>query len=187
MTKTTWLRRLTLLCGTFALSLIALPASANTITPSYVSSVGGVWTYQITLTQSQVQTGDFFTILDFGDAGFSAAPAGWSFSQSLVGPAVPNVTPADNASVNNVTFTWTGATFNADGVILLPFVITTTLPDATVFGFWSSQDHLINVGGPAQGATGNILIPNVPDGGSTMALLGLTLVAVAGVRRKFNL
>jgi hypothetical protein len=167
--------------------LIALPASANTITPVYVSSAGGTWTYDANFTFSQVQDGDFFTILDFGDATFVSAPAGWTFSQSLVGPAVPNVTPADSAAYNNVTFTWSGGTLDILSGSMGPFVVTTTLPDAPVFGFWSSQDHLYLQGGPAQGATGNILVPNVPDGGSTMALLGLTLVAVAGVRRKFNL
>ena len=118
---------------------------------------------------------------------FAAAAAASLFgTPNLLGPAVPNVTPQDSAAHNNVTFTWTGATFNAANATIAPFVVSTSLPDNPIFGFWSSQDHLINVGGPAQGATGNILIPNVPDGGSTIALLGMTLVAVAGIRRKLN-
>ena len=71
------------------------------------------WNYSSNVTVDQMVTqGDFFTIYDFGSfvAGSNLQPAGWTFSSSLVGTNPSLVTPADNASILNLTWTYTGST-----------------------------------------------------------------------------
>src|SRR5688500_12307738 len=117
MTKTsTWLRRLTLLCGTWA--LLAVPASANTIVPGFLGSVGNTWTYAASVNFSQLTAGDYFTINDFGAAGLVSAPADWAFSQANVGP---NSLPTVDTGILNVTFTYTGPTVDIVGAVYSPF------------------------------------------------------------------
>ncbi len=185
MTNTTWLRRLVLLCGTWA--LLAVPASANTIVPVFVSAVGTTWTYTINVIASQLQNGDYVTINDFGTAGLisNPAPADWAFSQSSTGP---NSLPTPETGKKNITLMWTGGTVNV-GFASYTFVFSSANGSATKAGRWSSQDHQIGTGLGPQPAGGFIQTPlnPVPDGGSTIALLGMTLVAVAGLRRKMNL
>src|SRR5687768_10108958 len=102
MTKTsTWLRRLTLLCGTWA--LLAVPASANTIVPVFVSASGNTWTYSAIVANSQLTAGDYFTINDFGSVTSASAPADWAFSQAPIGP---NSLPTVDTGKLNVTFTY---------------------------------------------------------------------------------
>ena len=78
------------------------------------AAVGGfTWNYAANVTVDQmVQAGDFFTIYDFG--AFTAAsnlqPVGWTFSSSLLGTNPSLVIPADNASLLNLTWTYTGNT-----------------------------------------------------------------------------
>ena len=71
------------------------------------------WNYNSNLTvDQQVNTGNFFTIYDFGNfvSGSNIQPTGWTFSSSLVGINPSLVTPADNGAVLNLTWTYTGST-----------------------------------------------------------------------------
>ena len=71
------------------------------------------WNYASNVTVDQaVQTGDFFTIYDFGNfvSGSNIQPAGWTFSSSLTGVNPSLVLPVDNASILNLTWTYTGST-----------------------------------------------------------------------------
>ena len=71
------------------------------------------WNYNSNLTvDQQINTGNFFTIYDFGNfvSGSNTQPAGWTFSSSLVGINPSLVTPTDNGSVLNLTWTYTGST-----------------------------------------------------------------------------
>ena len=81
----------------------------GSITPS-----GGnfQWNYTVNLTIDQtLRTGSYFTIYDFGaPIGATIQPAGWTFSSSLVGTTPGTVLPSDDASVFNLTWTYTGQT-----------------------------------------------------------------------------
>jgi hypothetical protein len=69
------------------------------------------WNYSANVTVDQMVTaGDFFTIYDFGNfVPFSnTQPAGWTFSSSLLGTNPSQVTPADNPSLLNLTWTYNG-------------------------------------------------------------------------------
>lgn len=71
------------------------------------------WNYSANVTVDQtVEHGDFFTIYDFGKfaVGSNTQPAGWTFSSALVGINPSLVTPTDNPSILNLTWTYTGST-----------------------------------------------------------------------------
>ena len=167
--------------------MLAVPASANTIVPVFISAVGNNWTYQINVIGSQLHDGDYVTINDFGTAGVvsNPSPANWAFSQANVGP---NALPTVDTGIKNITLTWTGGTVDT-AFASYTFVFSSAGGSVTTGGTWTSQDHQIVTGLGPQPAGGFIQTPAnpVPDGGSTVALLGMALVAAAGLRRKMNL
>src|SRR6184192_3806566 len=76
------------------------------------SSPTFTWNYAANVTVDQtVNTGDFFTIYDFGSIapGSNTQPTGWTFSQALVGPTPSLVLSTDNPSILNLTWTYNGA------------------------------------------------------------------------------
>ena len=72
------------------------------------------WQYAIVLpTDSQLKSGDYFTIYDFEGfkAGTNVAPsADWVFTAAKLGPTPPKVNIADNAEVWNLSWMYNGAT-----------------------------------------------------------------------------
>ena len=73
------------------------------------------WTYAIVLpTDSQLQSGDYFTIYDFGGLlpGTPAAPSGWTTDVANVGTTPDRLNPDDNGALPNLTFTYGGPTIN---------------------------------------------------------------------------
>src|SRR3954462_13293091 len=82
----------------------------NPGTPAATSG-GFLWNYGVNVTvDQQVNTGDFFTIYDFGtfNAGSNLQPANWAFSSSLTGTNPSLVLPTDNPALANLTWTYTG-------------------------------------------------------------------------------
>jgi hypothetical protein len=167
----------------------------HTITPSVASiSSPGVWTYAAHLTSGQAMNGDGFTIFDFGGyvAGSIFAPVGWTavaqLTGSVLGVAPPGSNP-DNPALFNLLFTRSGGTVGptiAD-INLGNFGATTTDTGTTFVG-WSSRDHFPTGNPPLPGTdhADIILAPApgaVPDGGATVALLGIALAGLEGVRR----
>jgi hypothetical protein len=111
--------------------LVAVASVRADIIPSFVgASPSGnttVWSYQIDITAGeQVTSGDFFTIYDFGHfiAGTNVQPSGWTFSSSLVGPTPAGVTPPDDATLENLTWTYNGPTLPSSSGIG-PFSVST--------------------------------------------------------------
>jgi hypothetical protein len=105
----------------YYLGLIVAAAGLATvhadIIPSFSSATptGGnfTWSYTSNVTVDEmVNPGDFFTIYDFGTfvVGSNSQRAGWTFSSSLTGTNPSLVTPADNPTLLNLTWTYTGAT-----------------------------------------------------------------------------
>jgi hypothetical protein len=69
------------------------------------------WTYNIVLpTDSQLRSGDYFTIYDFGGlvADSNSQPEGWAFSLSDRGPVPVGVEPVDAAGIPNLTWRYDG-------------------------------------------------------------------------------
>jgi VPDSG-CTERM motif len=187
-------------CAILALGLFAgSRVSANTITPSVtLASTPGLWIYSADLTSGELHAGDGFTIFDFGGyvAGSVVAAPGWTASVALLGSIYgAPVIDADNPGEVNLTFTYTGPPIQMviGALPFTPFSALTTYTDVRVDS-WISQDH--EIGSPlviGDGPLGTvhrdtILVPatNIPDGGSTVALLGLGLLAVDRMRRKLK-
>ena len=114
MVRKTWLVRL----FTAAVATVALAGTANAgLLPTNVQvdpEAGNFrWTYAIVLpTDMKLQSGNYFTIYDFAGyvPGSESAPAGWSFSAAKVGLTPPLVNPADDPTLWNLTWKYTGAT-----------------------------------------------------------------------------
>jgi hypothetical protein len=100
-----------------AVGLIGLAATIVAgradIIPSFLSqtSTGGpnpntVFSYSANVTDEQnANDGDYFTIYDFGSIvpNSNVQPAGWGFSQQLVGPTPTGTNPNDNPNILNLT------------------------------------------------------------------------------------
>jgi hypothetical protein len=168
------------------------PVGHHTITPSVASiNSPGIWTYDAMLSSGQVMNGDGFTIFDFGGyvGGSIFAPLGWSAVAQLTGSVLGVPAPAsnpDDPALFNLLFTRTGGTVGpTNGMLDLGHFGATTTDTSSTFVGWSSRDHL------PTGGTGNphediILAPApgaVPDGGATVALLGIALAGLEGMRR----
>ena len=106
-----------LACGA---ALLAAPAAEAGLLPTSVSVTPEAdkfrWTYAIVLpTDSQLQTGNYFTIYDFKglvpDTG--TAPDGWELTVGNLGPTPDLVTPEDNPDVPNLSWKYTGPTIDA--------------------------------------------------------------------------
>src|SRR3989440_4454062 len=95
-----------------ALSLVARGDIIPTLDSVTGSSPNFTWNYSANVTVDQtVNTGDFFTIYDFGSiaVGSNTQPTGWTFSQALIGPTAAQTSPIDNPNILNLTWTYNGA------------------------------------------------------------------------------
>jgi hypothetical protein len=144
------------------------------------------WTYGVDLTSNvHVQSGDFFTIYDFSGLvtgpGNSLSnivpPSGWTVTSSMVGQTPPGVSPVDNASVANLTFTYSGPTITSPGSLGNFWAISTegssTTADFTSLTHTnaggSPEANITTTSAPVIGA-----IANSPEP-ATLAMLGLSL------------
>ena len=101
-----------------------------TLTSTSPTASNFTWNYTTNVTVDQmVQKGDFFTIYDFGNflSGSNIQPANWTFSSSLTGTNPSLVVVADNPSLLNLTWTYTGNTpINGSDLIGIFSVVTGT-------------------------------------------------------------
>ena len=187
------MRKFCVLLG-LGLTVFVLSGRADII-PSYVSAVpnGGntIVTYQIDLTAEQnANTGDFFTIYDFGSIIPNSAtqPSGWTFSTSLTGQNPPQTNAPDDPSIPNLTWTYSGPALSGTGIG--PFTVTIAgVSDQEVVplqsGFFAAQGTLI-VGpnaGTHVGNAGSIPIPTVVPEPASIGLL-LVGAILLGVRSR---
>jgi len=126
-----------------------------------------------------MKSGDYFTIYDFNGyvAGSAFAPANWTIDDTLnTTPPPPGVVlfPPDNASVVNLTFTYTGPdtigsaffggvdAFHADSSIGIP---------NNFGGVFAYDNHPVG-GGRIRTGSGGVVTPSaVPETSSLMLLL----------------
>ena len=140
---------------------------------------GGVWTYTYDLTGTHPLSIDGFTIDAAGDLGgagivIPAGPAG-------TGPSGPGIF---QGTQNGSEVTWDSTLLSngkaGDLYVPLVFTFTSTQPPAN--GYGSALD------GGAYDDTGNnnVVVPQVPDGGLTVSLLGGALLGLGALRRKLG-
>ncbi len=151
-----------------------------------LSSVTGssptfTWNYSANVTVDEtINTGDFFTIYDFGAIapGSNMQPTGWTFSQALLGPTPALVNATDNPSILNLTWTYNGAAPISGSAVLGIFsVITST--DQLKVGQFSAE--ATRSSGPNAGTKvdniGAINVP-VPEPSALLPLVGVCAAAV---------
>jgi hypothetical protein len=164
--------------------------TSHTITPSVITATaGGLWSYNADLTSGQLVAGDGFTIFDFGGYvdGSVIAPVDWVASTALTGSPFGTSLGPDNPALTNLTFTYTGLTINQTiGATTFTGFNATTTSLLQVIDDWVSKDHNLD-GTVATEHKDQILVPGgaptVPDGGTTVALLGIGLAGLEGMRR----
>lgn len=150
------------------------------------------WTYAIVLpTDSQLQSGNYFTIYDFKgfNAGSVVAPTGWSFTTDKVGPTPVLVTPTDDPTVPNLSFKYTGPTIDAGQTGLGNFWAVSDFGLKTD-SFFTAQTNRTSDGKVDTNITttnvpvpsGGTAPPGVPEP-TTLLLAGLGLPCVALLRR----
>ena len=147
------------------------------------------------LSSGTAMNGDGFTIFDFGGyvAGSIFAPSGWTAVAQLTGSVLGIAPPAgyvDNPGEFNLLFTRNGGTIGPiNGMQDLGHFEATTTFTSTAFVGWSSRDHLPFGSPPGPGTDHADFIEapapggTVPDGGATVALLGIALTGLGAMRR----
>lgn len=157
------------------------------------------YTYSATLASDQaVLDGSYFTLYDI--VGFDRVGSlgdGFTATTQLVGNTPSNVLPNDDASILNVSFTYSGPSINFDGPLserqLGTFEIFAT---TGAFGFGDFTAEAVRNGGPTRGtllANIGINAVGIPGGGNpslvpepaswAMMVFGFGLVG-AGMRRR---
>jgi hypothetical protein len=137
------------------------------------------WNYSANVTVDQnVQTGDFFTIYDFGNFVSHAEPTGWTFSKAFTGKNPSLVTPTDSPSILNLTWTYNGAApINGPFPLGMFSIVTNTNQLRTSdFAAEATRNSGPNVGTKVDNI-GNISVP-VPE---MSTLLPILTVCGAGV------
>ena len=185
--------------GPVRAGIVLAPGPSN---PTIAPVTGGFkWTYNVQVPGAlNVQPGDSFTILDF--AGFKSGTAfaptsDWTFSSSLTGPADPHhiLTPPDDPTLPNLTWTYHGAPISGGGsgvqVTLFGFGAESTgstPEDGLLYSFIhrDSDGKFVVNSTPAPVPVPQAPGPhNTPEPG-TLALLalGLPVLGVGGLSRR---
>jgi len=102
--------RSTLVLGLLALGATAVRADIIPTLQSSSAVAGGTqfnYTADVT-TDQRVETGDFFTLYDFGPNSNLTAPAGWTAVSQASGVTPPTIIAGDGPELN-LTFTYTAA------------------------------------------------------------------------------
>lgn len=177
--------------------LVGFSAGANTITPTAEAFDAGVsMTYSADHTSGHIEPGDGFTIFDFGGyTGVISTPANWILDSADPLNNPWGVAPGgfDDPALPNLTFVYTGGTIHTEfGRVELGLFVIGTTSTSLAIDDWTSRDHSITPNGDqwvlGRPHTDEILVPAsvVPDGGMTLALLGMGLLGLNQVRRKIG-
>jgi len=170
----------------FCLAGIGLASMRGDVIPTLTSTspTGSnfTWNYTTNVTVDQmVQDGDFFTIYDFGNfqAGSNIQPANWTFSSSLTGTNPSVVVVADNPSLLNLTWTYTGKTPISGSDLLGIFSVVTDTNQLRSSDFAAEATR---VSGPNAGTkidnVGTISVP-IPEFSTLLPVLAVCGLAMA--------
>ena len=185
-----WIR----LLAVIAVALVGQSARAGLLPVTVTTATEGDkfrWTYAIVLpTDSQLRSGDYFTIYDF--AGLvtpsNSQPDGWTFSAANVGPVPDGVNPDDNATLPNLTWKYTGATLSSGQTGLGNFWAVSEFGEATN-SFFTARTHRTADGRVDTNITDTVVPvptstpnPNLVPEPTTLALAGLGLPLMGLVR-----
>ncbi|HXP34936.1 MAG TPA: hypothetical protein VN827_05260 [Chthoniobacterales bacterium] len=175
------------LIGITSISLATRADIIPTLSSVTGSSPNFTWNYSANVTVNEnINTGDFFTIYDFGSIapGSNTQPTGWTFSQSLIGPTAALTSPTDNPNILNLTWTYTGTTPITGSAALGIFSVMTGTDQLKTGQFTASATRN---SGPDAGTKisniGSVAVP-VPEPSAVFPIL--SLCAAIGVDRFFR-
>lgn len=152
------------------------------------------WNYSANvLTAQRVETGDFFTIYDFGNflSGSNMQPTGWEFSSSLLGQT-PNFVSIsdytlihDNPTVLNLTWTYVGQNPIIGPDFLGTFSVTNNT-NQIITGQFAAQ--ATRNGGPHDGGKtaniGDVSVP-VPEMSALLPILSVCTASLLALLPSF--
>lgn len=194
MTRTQWLAPL----AAVGLAVLGGGSAQAGLLPTSVTIIPEAgnfrWQYAIVLpTDSQLKTGDYFTIYDFNGyiPGSEVAPdSNWVFTTQPLGLTPPNVEPADDPSKPNLSWKYMGPTINVGQTGLGNFAASSPFDDRAE-SFFTARTHRSSDGKEDQNVTYTD-VP-VPGGGpvgvpepATLLLAGLGLPLLGLLRRRKN-
>jgi hypothetical protein len=145
------------------------------------SSPNFAWNYSANVTVDQtVNTGNFFTIYDFGSIapGSNTQPTGWTFSQALIGPTAAQTSPIDNPNILNLTWTYTGTAPIVGSAALGVFSVVTSTNQLKTGQF--SAEATRNSGpnaGTKVSNVGTVSVP-VPESSALLPIIGVCAAAI---------
>ena len=175
--------RLFFLCLTATAFASAHADVIPTLTSTSPTGSDFTWNYSTFVTVAQtVQQGDFFTIYDFGSfvPDSNTQPTAWSFSSSPLGTNPPRVNVADDPSLLNLTWTYTGAAPIDGSALLGVFSVVTDTDQKRDSDFASQATRSI---GPNAGTkidnVGRIDVP-IPEVSTLLPVLSVCGAAIAG-------
>jgi len=164
-----------------SVSFIARGDIIPTLSSITGSSPNFTWNYSANVTVNEtINPGDFFTIYDFGSIapGSNTQPAGWTFSQALVGPTAALTSPTDNPSILNLTWTYNGASPIVGSAALGIFSVITSTDQLKAGQFTAEATRN---SGPNAGTKisniGAVSVP-VPEPSALLPILGVSAAAV---------
>jgi len=144
------------------------------------------WDYSVSLSSNvQIQTGDYFTIYDFGGLVTGPGgtlsnitpPVGWNATTSMVGQTPPGLAPIDKPDLPNLTFTYSGPTA-AGPFSLGDFWAVSTMGMATTADFTSVTHTQVGRVPECNITTTSVPVaPNIANSPepATLAMFGLGL------------
>jgi hypothetical protein len=151
------------------------------------SSPNFTWNYAANVTVDQtINTGDFFTIYDFGTIapGSNMQPTGWTFSQALLGPTAPLTSPTDNPNILNLTWTYNGTAAIAGSAALGMFSVITSTDQLKAGQFTAEATR---TSGPNAGTkisnVGTVSVP-VPESSALLPIIGVCAAALLSTLRR---
>jgi PEP-CTERM motif len=189
-------RRLTAVAVALGLAVLGSGSAKAGLLPVAVSvtpEAGNYrWTYAIVLpTDSQLQSGNYFTIYDFRGLipNSEFAPEGWEFTTTKLGPTPALLLPDDNPDLPNLSFRYTGPTIDAGQTGLGNFWAVSEFGERTD-SFFTARTNRTSDGRFDENITETVVPvpadtpppPPVPEP-TTLALAGLGLPLVALARR----
>jgi len=190
------MRKISIL-GLAALGAITIATYADVIpTLSSITQNGNdfTWNYSANvLVDQRVETGDFFTIYDFGSfaPGSNMQPAGWEFSSSLLGRTPAFLTARDfarihdDSSILNLTWTYIGQNPIIGPDFLGTFSVTNNTNEITTGQFAAQATHnggLYNGGKTAN--IGDVSVP-VPEMSALLPILSVCTASLLALAPSF--
>jgi hypothetical protein len=150
-----------------------------------LSSVTGsapnfTWDYAASVTVNEtVNHGDFFTIYDFSSImpTTTTQPAGWTFSTALIGTTPGLVNATDNASLWNLTWTYTGAAAIPGSAAIGNFTVVTSTDQMKLGQFSAEASRSNDPLGTKIDNIGQVSVP-VPESTALLPLIGVCAAAL---------